>query len=87
MSVDGVGREAILDCEEFEELTYYNDRIYVCDDAFNVRRLKLMHYPPGNQTWDLREMWRRHDAAMQRQTPDPIPDVSDQDPEDMDLPF
>ena len=42
MSVDGVGREAIIDCEEFEELTYYNDRIYVCDDAFNARRLKLM---------------------------------------------
>jgi hypothetical protein len=87
MSVDGVGREAIIDCEEFEELTYYNDRIYVCDDAFNARRLKLMHYPPENQTWDLSEMWRRHDAAMQRQTPDPIPEVSDEDLEDMDLPF
>jgi Icc-related predicted phosphoesterase len=87
MSVDGVGREAIIDCEEFEELTYYNDRIYVCDDAFNVRRLKLMHYPPANQTWDLRDMWCRHDAAMQRQTPDPIPEVSDEDQEDMDLPF
>ena len=49
-----------------------------------------MHYPPENQTWDLREMWHRHDAAMQRQTPDPMPEVSDDDldnEEDLDLPF
>lgn len=87
MSVDGIAREAITGCDGFEEFTYYNDRIYVCDDAFNVRRLKLMHYPPENQTWDLGEMWRRHDAAKQRQTPNQIPEVSDEDLEDMDLPF
>ena len=88
-SVDGVAMSAI-DCSGFDELTYNNDRIHVCDGAFNVRSLKLMHYPPENQTWDLREMWHRHDAAMQRQTPDPMPQVSDDDldnEEDLDLPF
>lgn len=85
-SVDGVGVEAI-DCVGFDELTYNNDRIHICNGAFNEHRLKLMHYPPENKTWDLREMWRRHHAAMQRQTPDPLEEVSDDDPEDMDLPF
>lgn len=87
MSVDGIGREAIIDCDGFEELTYYNDRIYVCDDAFNPRRIKRMHFPPGNMTWNLEEIWRRQEISQRNQQPPVVEDEDDDLIDDIDLPF
>ena len=88
-SVDGIALEAIV-CYGFEELTYYNDRIFVCDHAFEPRKIKRMHYPPEGKTWNLEEMWRKYEVApskSQRPIPmDPIdPDASLID--ELDLPF
>ena len=86
MSVDGIAREALIDCDGFEEFTYYNDRIYVCDDAFNPRSIKRMHYPPGNMTWNLEEVWKRREAVLM--TPEPPSEVVEDDSfDDVDLPF
>ena len=86
MSVDGIAREALIDCDGFEEFTYYNDRIYVCDDAFNPRSIKRMHYPPGNMTWNLEEVWKRREAVLM--TPEPPSEVVEEDSfDDVDLPF
>lgn len=86
MSVDGIASEALIDCDGFEEFTYYNDRIYVCDDAFNPRCIKRMHYPPANMTWNLEEVWKRREAVLM--TPEPPSEVVEDDSfDDVDLPF
>jgi hypothetical protein len=87
MSVDGIAREALIDCDGFEEFTYYNDRIYVCDDAFNPRRIKRMHFPPGNMTWNLEEIWRRQEVSQRNQQPPVVADEDDDQIDDIDLPF
>ena len=88
-SVDGIALEAIV-CDGFEELTYYNDRIFVCDHAFEPRKIKRMHYPPEGKTWNLEEMWRKYEVApskSQRAIPmDPI-DLTANLIDDLDLPF
>lgn len=86
MSVDGIAREALIDCDGFDEFTYYNDRIYICDDAFNPRSIKRMHYPPANMTWNLEEVWKRREAVLM--TPEPPSEVVEDDSfDDVDLPF
>ncbi|MBR5198630.1 MAG: hypothetical protein IKW20_02225 [Bacteroidales bacterium] len=87
MSVDGVGFGAI-DCRYFDELTYYNNRIHVCNNAFNEKQLRLLHCPPENATWNVAEERRRHAERVCWQQPEP-PRADDDNVEvDMDdLPF
>ena len=85
LSVDGIAMEAIV-CSGFEELTYYNDRIFVCDHAFEPRCIKRMHYPPGNMTWNLEEVWKRREAVLMTSEP-PSEVVEDDSFDDVDLPF
>ena len=46
-----------------------------------------MHFPPGNMTWNLEEIWRRQEVSQRNQQPPVVADEDDDQIDDIDLPF